>query len=38
MASQEIIVLLLGGEKRAQSADIDRSCANWADWQRRTPK
>jgi putative addiction module killer protein len=38
MAGEKIIVLLCGGDKRTQSADIDRACANWADWQRRAPK
>jgi len=31
----QIVVLLLGGDKRTQSADIDRACECWADWQRR---
>jgi putative addiction module killer protein len=31
-----IIVLLCGGAKRTQSADIDRACEYWQDWQRRT--
>jgi putative addiction module killer protein len=34
----EIVLLLFGGDKRTQSADIDRACANWADWQRRALK
>jgi putative addiction module killer protein len=38
MAGEQIILLLFGGDKRTQSADIDRACANWMDWQRRAPK
>jgi putative addiction module killer protein len=38
IAGVELIVLLCGGDKRTQSADIDRACANWTDWQRRALK
>lgn len=31
----EIILLLCGGDKRKQKADIDRACAFWRDWQQR---
>jgi putative addiction module killer protein len=36
IAGTQIIVLLLGGDKRARDADadIDRACAYWQDWQR----
>jgi putative addiction module killer protein len=35
ISDERIVILLLGGDKRTQSADIDRACANWTDWQRR---
>ena len=36
MAGRQIVLLLCGGDKRAQDADIDRACEHWQDWQRRT--
>ena len=30
------VLLLCGGDKRKQNADIDRACAYWRDWQQRT--
>ncbi len=30
-----IILLLCGGDKRKQQADIDRACGYWLDWQER---
>jgi putative addiction module killer protein len=30
-----IVLLLCGGDKSTQSADIDRACAYWLDWQQR---
>lgn len=33
-----VVLLLCGGDKRSQSADIDRACAYWLDWQRRKGK
>ncbi|BDB29291.1 MULTISPECIES: type II toxin-antitoxin system RelE/ParE family toxin [Cupriavidus] len=35
IAKGQIVLLLCGGDKRTQSADIDRACAYWQDWQRR---
>ncbi len=32
----EMILLLCGGEKRTQDADIDRAVACWQDYLRRT--
>jgi putative addiction module killer protein len=31
----QIVLLLCGGDKRTQSADIDRAVECWKDWQRR---
>ncbi|CDL81020.1 type II toxin-antitoxin system RelE/ParE family toxin [Xenorhabdus szentirmaii] len=30
-----IVLLLCGGIKRTQSADIERACVYWRDWQQR---
>lgn len=32
----ERLLLLCGGDKRTQNADIERAVAYWHDWQRRT--
>jgi putative addiction module killer protein len=34
-AGAQIILLLCGGDKRTQDADIDRAVRYWQDWQRR---
>ena len=34
-AAQTVVVLLCGGDKRKQSADIRRANAFWADYQQR---
>lgn len=31
----EIVLLLCGGDKQTQTADINRACVYWQDWQRR---
>ena len=35
IADKEIVLLLCGGDKRTQDADIARACEHWQDWQRR---
>jgi putative addiction module killer protein len=32
---KQVVLLLCGGDKRAQDADINRACEYWLDWQRR---
>lgn len=32
---KEVVLLLCGGDKRTQDADINRACGYWQDWQRR---
>lgn len=34
-AGQRMVLLLIGGDKRKQSADIKTAVAFWRDWQRR---
>ena len=31
----DLVVLLCGGDKRGQSADIERAKDYWSDWKRR---
>lgn len=31
-----VMLLLCGGSKRTQAADIDRACDCWRDWQSRS--
>jgi putative addiction module killer protein len=35
IAGTKLVLLLSGGDKRTQSADIDRACSYWQDWKRR---
>ena len=35
-AGQTLVLLLCGGDKRTQSADIDRAADYRQDWERRT--
>jgi putative addiction module killer protein len=35
IAGAQVVLLLCGGDKRTQDADIDRACEYWLDWQRR---
>lgn len=35
MSGKEVVLLLCGGDKRMQDADIGRACDYWQDWQRR---
>lgn len=34
-SGSQIVLLLCGGDKRTQDADIDRAAKFWQDWQRR---
>jgi putative addiction module killer protein len=36
LAGTQMVLLLAGGDKRMQEADIDRACKYWQDWQRRS--
>lgn len=35
IAGTQIVLLLCGGDKHTQNADITRACAFWQDWQSR---
>jgi putative addiction module killer protein len=36
-AGERLILLLVGGDKRHQQADIETAQAYWNDWKRRNP-
>lgn len=36
VAGKDIVLLLCGGDKRKQDADIARACGYWQDWQKRS--
>jgi putative addiction module killer protein len=33
----KLLLLLIGGDKRKQQADIAKAVDYWQDWKRRTP-
>jgi putative addiction module killer protein len=35
IADRMIVLLLCGGDKKTQEADITTACSYWKDWQRR---
>jgi putative addiction module killer protein len=35
LSGKRLVLLLCGGDKRTQDADIDRAVNYWRDWQRR---
>ena len=38
MAGRTVVLLLCGGDKRRQAADIERAVNSWKDYKRRTRK
>ena len=38
MTSRTMVLLLCGGNKRKQSADVERAIGYWSDYQRRMEK
>jgi putative addiction module killer protein len=35
LAGTQVVLLLCGGDKGTQTADIDRACEYWKEWQSR---
>lgn len=35
LSGSRVVLLLCGGDKRKQDADIDRAASYWRDWQQR---
>ena len=35
LSGKQVVLLLCGGDKGSQDADITRACAYWEDWQNR---
>ena len=38
VAGSQVVLLLCGGDKRTQGADINRACEYWQDWQGRVDR
>ena len=36
LSGKQVVLLLCGGDKSTQRADLERACKHWQDWQRRT--
>ena len=34
VAGRQLVLLLCGGDKRTQAADIDRACSYWKHWKK----
>lgn len=37
-SGKEIVLLLCGGNKRTQTADINRACEYWSNWKKENGK
>jgi len=38
LAGKQVVLLLVGGDKRRQQADIETAVDYWKDWQKRNAK